>query len=214
MADKEKGGDRQTSMVRKRYDRVAPVYELLTPRAVWFSNQWRQKVWEETSGKVLEVGIGTGKNIPYYPDNIEITAVDLSEKMLQKAKQRAQKTNKDIKMHIMDVTNMDFPDSFFDTAVATFVFSSVPDPVAGLREVNRVLRPGARLVMLEYSQPRRQMQIYLRRFTDFVGSIIYGPFNKIRAEQLYMAGFENVREEKLRPRVAKLVIASKPGKEL
>lgn len=100
--------------------------------------KWRTEVMKELQGDVLEVGVGTVKNIQYYPDNINVTAIDFSEKMLSKAREKAEKFNKKVKMMQMDAQNMMFSDNSFDCVFTTCVFCSVPDPVKGLNEIKQV----------------------------------------------------------------------------
>jgi len=124
-----------TEKVRKRYDRISKVYDVFEqPMEIMALKKWREEVAKDLKGKVLEVGGGTGKNIPYYPDDIEVTAIDFSEKMLAKATRKANELNKKVKLIHMDAQNMDFPDNTFDTVFTTCVFCSVPDPVKGLEE--------------------------------------------------------------------------------
>jgi ubiquinone/menaquinone biosynthesis C-methylase UbiE len=99
---------------------------------------------------ILEVGVGTGKNFPYYPANAEIIALDFSEKMLKRAKDRASKQELKVRLQQMDVQHLEFEDNSFDTVVASFVFCSVPDPVRGLTEIERVCKPGGKVVLLEH----------------------------------------------------------------
>ncbi len=145
--------DPETLHTRRRYDRIAPIYDFmegLVERGRY--SRWRAELWARVQGpKVLEVGVGTGKNIPYYPPHIEVTAVDLSPAMLERARRRAARyPEKSVELLLMDVQHLTFPDNTFDEAVSTFVFCSVPDPIRGLREVYRVTRPGGRLLMLEH----------------------------------------------------------------
>jgi ubiquinone/menaquinone biosynthesis C-methylase UbiE len=99
---------------------------------------------------VLEVGVGTGKNLPFYPKGLDLTAIDLTPGMLKFARQRAAELDVEVSLQLGDVQRLDFPDAAFDEVVATFVLCSVPDPVAGLREVARVLKPDGRLLLLEH----------------------------------------------------------------
>lgn len=108
------------------------------PERGWFG-RWRARLWRHASpGRLLEVGVGTGKNMHYYPPEATVTAVDISPGMLARAARRAARLGRDVRLHLMDVQALEFPDAAFDAAVATFVFCSVPDPVLGLRE----LQPG------------------------------------------------------------------------
>ena len=141
-----------TEIARRRYDRIAPVYDLmevLTERLRY--RKWRELLWSKVEGtRILEVGVGTGKNFPYYPANAEITAIDFSEGMLRRAERRASEHGVKVHLKQMDVQNLQFEDNTFDTVVASFVFCSVPDPVRGLREIERVCRPEGKVVLLEH----------------------------------------------------------------
>lgn len=152
-------GAATTAHTRRRYDLIAPLYDLLEgtmERARY--GAWRAALWEtvrrEAGGgtvRVLELGVGTGKNIPYYPEAAHVTAVDLSAAMLSRARDVARRhPHAQVELHEMDVQRLDFPDITFDLVVATFVFCSVPDPVRGLKEALRVTRPGGRLLLLEH----------------------------------------------------------------
>jgi ubiquinone/menaquinone biosynthesis C-methylase UbiE len=106
----------------------------------------RPLLWGLVEGEnILEVGVGTGRNMPYYLAQARITAIDLSPCMLQRARKRATELGCAVVLREMDVQELDFLDHSFDAVVSTFVFSSVPSPITGLREIRRVLRPGGRL---------------------------------------------------------------------
>ena len=141
-----------TEITEKRYDRVAPVYDLmegLVERASF--NRWRRLLWSKVAGtSILEIGVGTGKNFPFYPEDAQITAIDLSEKMLGLARQRGEKQGRKVCILRMDVQNLDFEADSFDTVVSSFVFCSVPDPIRGLEEVRRVVRVGGKVLLLEH----------------------------------------------------------------
>lgn len=141
-----------TEETRKRYNRISTVYdqmEWLIER--YFFSKWRQLLWDNIrANNVLEIGVGTGKNIPYYPASSKVTAVDLSPGMMEKAKLRAQQQKREVDFHIMDVESLKFPDNTFDAALATFVFCSVPDPIQGMKELGRVVKPGGDIWLLDH----------------------------------------------------------------
>lgn len=144
--------DPLTRATRARYNRIAPLYDLLeamTERRAF--NKWRQVLWSRVRGpRVLEVGVGTGKNIPYYPKTAQVMAIDLSPGMLERARAKAAKDGYTVDLRLMDTQHLDFPDATFDTVVSTFVFCSVPDAIRGLQEVCRVTKPGGQILLLEH----------------------------------------------------------------
>jgi ubiquinone/menaquinone biosynthesis C-methylase UbiE len=114
-------------------------------------SKWRGLLWSKVEGsRILEVGVGTGKNFPYYPKNADINAIDLSDKMLARAVDKASEQNIRVHLQQMDVENLEFEDNMFDTIVATCVFCSVPNPIRGLTEVARVCKPDGKVVLLEH----------------------------------------------------------------
>ncbi len=144
--------DKATEIAKRRYNRIAPLYDLmegLVERSRY--SKWRGLLWSKVEGtRILEVGVGTGKNFSYYPSDAEITAIDFSNRMLKRAKDKASKQKVKVHLQQMDVQNLKFEDNTFDTVVASFVFCSVPDPVRGLMEIGRVCKPGGKVVLLEH----------------------------------------------------------------
>jgi len=145
--------DSATETTRQRYNRSARFYD--AGQAVgerFVLRRLRERLWARapSAGHILEVGVGTGVNLPYYPAGARVTAIDVSDRMLARARQRAARLHVPVDLALMDAQRLDFPDRTFDAVVATCVFCSVPDPVAGLRETLRVLKPGGRLLLLEH----------------------------------------------------------------
>ena len=113
----------------------------------------RKKAISMAYGKILEVGIGSGRNLPYYPKNAELTAVDIDGRMLKKAAKKAQKLGlKNLVLKTMDVQKLNFGNDAFDSIVSTFVFCSVPEPIEGLKQAHRVLKPGGKAIFLEHTR--------------------------------------------------------------
>jgi phosphatidylethanolamine/phosphatidyl-N-methylethanolamine N-methyltransferase len=149
--------------VERAYDFYAPVYDFIFD---WIFAPGRAAAVEQLELKpgetVLEVGIGTGLNLPLYPPSFRLTGIDLSQEMLDKAVERAQKlAMPNLVLKVMDATSLDFADSEFDKAVATYTISAVPDPVAVLREMKRVVKPGGVLVILNHFRSERRLSGWL-----------------------------------------------------
>jgi len=145
----------ETEKTRKRYDRAAGFFDFMEgPMEARRFSRWRARLRQRLTGTpALEVGVGTGKNMPYYPPGVKITAIDLSPRMLDRARRRAALLGLEVDLLEMDVQDLQFADQTFHTVFATFVFCSVPNPVQGLRELRRVCRPDGRLVLLEHMRP-------------------------------------------------------------
>ncbi|RJX28421.1 MAG: methyltransferase domain-containing protein [Desulfarculus sp.] len=192
--------DAQTQLTRRRYDRLAPFFDLLeAPLEGLRLAAWRRRLLARLQGpRALEAGAGTGKNLPYYPPGVEITALDLSPRMLARARQRAARLAASVTLLEMDVQALDFPDQSFDTVFATFVFCSVPDPVQGLRELRRVCRPAGRLLLLEHLRPAGRLLGWLfDRLNPPAVRLTGANINRRTRENLEAAGWELQRAENL-----------------
>lgn len=184
--------DKATEMVRKRYNRIAPLYdsmEGLVERSRY--TKWRDLLWSKVEGtRILEVGVGTGKNLQYYPAGAEMIAIDLSEKMLERAKLKASEQKLEVHLQQMDVQRLDFADKSFDSVVASFVFCSVPDPVRGLMEVKRVCKDGGKVVLMEHVRGANRI---VNLFLDFANLASV----RIMGENVNRRTVDNVRKSGL-----------------
>lgn len=181
---------RQVEWVRACYDRRAATYDWEMAIAEPMIARWRQWIWERVRGpRVLEIGVGTGRNFPYYRPEWEITAVDLSEQMLERARRKARRLGLKVHLLPMDAQFLAFPDASFDTVVATWVFCSVPDPVRGLREAYRVLRPGGRLLLLEHVRAADPLGRWMDLLDPLVVRWTGAHINRRTVENVRRAGF-------------------------
>lgn len=152
-----------------RYQRIAWAYDLLDlPFEYGRYRKIRPQLFSGLSGRILDAGVGTGRNFPFYPPGSEVIGIDLSPAMLARAEGRLLTAATTVKLRQMDVTRLDFPDRFFDAAVATFLFCTLPDElqVAAMRELARVVKPGGIIRCLEYTRPTGGLRRLMTRLWE------------------------------------------------
>ena len=156
--------------LRGQWDKYAPRYD----RDIRFAERLqfgdgREWVCSRASGEVLEVAVGTGRNLPHYPAHVTVTGVDLSPAMLARARTRAAEHGRDVTLQEADAQVLPFPDASFDTVVCTLGLCGIPDDRAAIAEMHRVLRPGGTLLLLDHvgshHRPIRWGQRLLEKIT-------------------------------------------------
>lgn len=182
--------------VVSKYNRISPFYDLLElPIELLLYAGWRKEVLSNLSGKVLEVGIGTGRNLKYYPPSSQVTGIDASKGMLEKARYKVGSTQ-NIELLLMDSEHLEFPDNTFDYAVITFVLCSTPDPMRALKEIRRVLKPSGELIALEHTYSSNRL---LARFEVLINPImslvLADDMTRDTVDNIKKAGFD-IKEEK------------------
>ena len=140
--------------VRRAYDFYSPVYDFVFKKIFEPGRIAAiRTLGSALSGRVLEVGIGTGLNLPFYPRDMDLVGIDLSEGMLKRAQEKVETLRMpNVILKVMDASALDFGEAEFDATVATYTISAVPDPLAVLHEMRRVTKPGGTLVILNHFQ--------------------------------------------------------------
>lgn len=141
----------QTERIRGLYEKDAPKYDrqMRLFERVLFSGG-REWACSQAEGEVLEIAIGTGRNLGRYSDQVRLTAIEFSPAMLAIARERAQELGREVDLRVGDAKALDFPDASFDTVVCTLSLCTIPDDRAAVSEVRRVLRPGGHFLLLEH----------------------------------------------------------------
>ncbi len=139
-------------MVKRAYAILSPVYDIIFDKVFHPGRVRAIDLLEIQPGdRVLEVGVGTGLNLPLYPRGCSVVGVDISQEMLRKARQRTDELGlANVRLEVMDASNLLFANDSFDHVIATYVISAVPDPVKTLQEMQRVCKPRGHLVILNH----------------------------------------------------------------
>lgn len=202
-----------TRRTRQRWDRKARVYDGLTRPMEHMLGLARGRAWvfeRATGGRILEIGAGTGKNLPLHPAGATVVATDLSAGMLARARAKTAGATGTVRFVVTDAEDLAFKDGVFDRVVATCVFCSVPDPVRGLREAGRVLRPGGQVVLLEHMRPGGVLGT-LFELLDPLMSRLMGPhINRRTTENVQKAGLRLLEERDVFSDWVKVIVAQ-PG---
>ena len=203
---------RDTAWVRRYWDRSAGAYDrsigVFEKLMIGDGRQW---IGSRARGHVLEIGVGTGRNLAEYPPEIRLTGIDISQEMLRRARARASEVGRDVELSVADAQRLDFPDARFDTVVFSLALCSIPDDRAAVREAKRVLRPGGRLVAIEHVRSPRRAVLAVERVIDSFTSRLQGdhmlrePIDHLQAE-----GFELEEVERSKLGFIERVAARKP----
>ena len=203
----------ETERVRRYYEQIAHRYdEYVGYFEKLLVGDGRQWVCRQAAGDVLELAIGTGRNLPYYPSDVRLTGVDLTPAMLELARQRANALGREVDLRLGDAQALDLPDAQFDTVVATLALSSIPDERRAVAEARRVLRPGGRLLLLEHVRSPLLPVRLLQRLLDPLFVRCYGdhllrdPLDHLAAE-----GFVIERVERLKAGLIERLVARTPA---
>ena len=196
---------------KRKWDFSSSFYDLLAygPERRWAPH--KRDLFANMNGKVLFVAVGTGQDIPFFPPGPDIVGIDISPRMLEKAKIRAAKYAGSLDLRVMDIHELEFPDHSFDQVVTSCTFCSVPNPVAGLTALRRVLKAGGMLYMFEHTGSHIfPFNLMLDLMTPLWKPI--GPdMNRDTVANVEKAGFEIKQVNNVYLDVVKTIIAKLPS---
>jgi ubiquinone/menaquinone biosynthesis C-methylase UbiE len=197
--------------LREVWGRYAPRYD----RDIGFVERvlfagGREWVCAQAAGAVLEVAIGTGRNLPHYPPDATLTGLDLSPVMLGIARARAAELGREISLHEGDAQALPFPGASFDTVVCTLGLCGVPDDGEAIAEMHRVLRPGGRLLLLDHVGSHHRIIHFGQFLLEKLSLRMCGDYQTRRPLPLVeQAGFVVHRQERLKLGTVERVAAVK-----
>lgn len=200
--------------VEKKYNRFSIVYDMLEwPVEKLLFSRWRKRIISAAKGEVLEVGVGTGKNLPYYSKKAKVTGIDISKGMLEKAVKKSKKLGLNCRLLLMDAENMKFKDNSFDTALCTFILCSVPNPVKALKEMRRVCKPNGRIIMVEHVLSKNRLIALWQKLHNPITRWLVGVnINRDTIANIRKAGLDIVSEENLAVKDVFKYIVCSPNK--
>jgi ubiquinone/menaquinone biosynthesis C-methylase UbiE len=203
----------ETERVRQIQDKGAPHYD----RGMGFFERilfagGREWACSQASGDVLEVAIGTGRNLPYYPADVRLTGIELSPQMLDIARRRAVELGRAVDLQIADAQALEFEAHSFDTVIITFGLCTIPDDRAAVAEAHRVMRPGGRLVLLEHVRSTSPRLRAVQRALDSI-SVRFAADHLVRdpLDHLGNLGFEIESVQRSKRGIVERVVARKPA---
>ncbi len=196
---------------RQRYERLAPFYDLLDlPFEYRRYRALRPQLFEGISGTILDAGVGTGRNLPFYPEGSHVTGIDFSPAMIVRANKRRAKLGKNIELLEMNVLATTFPDRHFDAVVATFLFCVLDEDqqLPALRELARICKPSGVLRFLDYTYSNDPIRrSIMRLWTPWVRWVYGAAFDRQTERYIPQAGLKIVETRFLYQDTIKLIVA-------
>lgn len=164
MSDQRPRPSKEADEIRDIYADMAPRFDRFEPFDRLVTGRYRNRLFSHASGRVVDVACGTGVNFPYLPEDVHLVGIDLSEAMLARASERLAELDLDGEVRQADAADLPFGDDSFDTVISSLSTCTFPEPVAVLREMDRVCAPDGRILLLEHG---RSSVGALARFQDW-----------------------------------------------
>ena len=204
---------KETERIRRIWEKQAPKYD--RSMAFWDKiafGDGRRWVCSRARGEVLEVAIGTGRNLPFYPEGVRLTGIDFSPTMVELARERARELGMEVDLREGDAQDLPFPDESFDTVVCTLSLCNIPDDRKAVAEMKRVLRPGGRLLLLDHVRAASGLGRAIQKALEVVTVPLEGehllrrPLEHVQAE-----GFRIEEQERYKLDIVERLSARRPG---
>jgi ubiquinone/menaquinone biosynthesis C-methylase UbiE len=202
----------ETERLKSVWEKEAPTYD----RRMGFFERvlfgdGREWVCSRASGEVLEVAVGTGRNFPFYPQGVRLTAIDLSPAMLELAHKKADELCLDADLREGNAQELPFPDGSFDTVVCTLSLCNIPNDRRAISEMKRVLRLGGRLLLLDHVRASSKVWLAVQRVLEPLSwrfscdHLLRRPLEHVLAE-----GFEVEQRERYKAGIVERLSARRP----
>lgn len=189
--------------IARFYDLLDLPFEMLRYRPI------RRALFDDVGGAVLDAGVGTGRNMPFYPRDGEVVGIDLSAQMLEQARQRKERLGVSVELREMDMCATDFPDGRFDFVIATFLFCVLEEDaqLPALRELRRICKPDGEIRLLDYSYSARPLKRFVMRLWAPWVRLMYGArFDRRTERYIEPAGLNLVEERFVFQDIIKLMV--------
>ena len=210
---KGRNGETPAARQKRVWDKSAPSYDkqIAFFEKIWFGGG-REWLGQRAQGRVLEVAVGTGRDLPHYPADVIVTGIELSPAMLALARQRAAGLGRDVDLREGDAEHLPCGDASFDTVACALSLCTIPDPATAIGEMKRVLVPGGRLLLLDHigstRPPLHAAQWLLERITIRAAG---EHFTRRQLPLVRAAGFRVVETERLKAGSVERIHAVKPA---
>lgn len=197
-------------LCQAKWERISHTYDWMT----WADDRRfgpaKQRLFSGMQGRCLMVAAGTGCDFRYFPSGLTVTAIEISPGMLERAQRLAVQYDGQLQLELADVQELPYTEATFDTVATSCTFCSVPDPLRGLRELFRCLKPGGRLLMFEHVRSRIGPIAILQDCMSVVARHFGPAMNRDTVANVVRAGFELCRETNVYLDVVKTIEARRP----
>ena len=178
-----------------RYTLYGPVYDLILKFFMKSRKKSIESLELKPGTKILIIGAGTGLDLEFIPNNCEVIATDITHSMIERIKQRNKKLHKNVQAIVMDGQKLEFADNSFDVVILHLILAVIPDPIACIKESERVLKPGGHVAIFDKFVPKNNKVTFLRTslnvFANFFFTDITRDFESMVSETNYSVISDN-----------------------